>query len=232
MPVLVPSPLGEEPGMSVSHDFNVTEGIYLEGRNDLARRILDGWRDMPASVRRLVAEAPSEGRLLFYVLLSDLIFFVSWSAKTLLIPTPDAISDGPSDIAFWLVVALLCRTSAMYIFSMVAGAGARLAGGKASWPETRAAVFWGALVAAPVGFIIAIIVSVAAASGLITVSGGSVGAAPAPHVAGFIPFVWFVSAGVAEVHGFRRAWIVGAAIVVSSMAALAYLTHIGVNIPL
>jgi len=110
-----------------------TFGTYEDGRNSLYERITDAWGNMRLSTRRLVMEEPSEARLLFYVLMSDMIFFVSWSVKTILAPTEQATRQLPEEIALWLIVALFCRSFAMYFFSILLGSGARILGGKASW---------------------------------------------------------------------------------------------------
>ncbi|MEM1315683.1 MAG: hypothetical protein AAGI51_14080, partial [Pseudomonadota bacterium] len=114
-------------------------------------RVVEAWRDMAASTRRLLDEDPSDGRLLFYVIASDMVFFFSWSLKTLLAPTSAASAQLPGDIGLWLLVAILCRTAALYAFATLAAAACQLAGGTGSARDTRAAIFWGALVSAPFG---------------------------------------------------------------------------------
>ena len=104
--------------MSASDEFNVTHGEFREGENELWQRILEAWGSMRASTSRLLAEKPSEGRLLFYVLLSDLIFFVSWSLKTLLYPGESAAGPVPVQMGYWLVIAMFFRTSCLYFFSI------------------------------------------------------------------------------------------------------------------
>lgn len=190
--------------MSVtSEEFSPTIGTYQEGRNMLYERISDAWRDMRASTRRLILEQPSEARLLFYVLMSDMIFFLSWSLKTVVVPNADAIERMPFDIALWLVIALCMRTSMMYVFSMVLGSCLRLMGGSGSWRNTRTAVFWGALVAAPFGFLLAIVTVVfkALESYLPVLSEDVIRILP--YWISIMPFLWYISAGLAEVHGFR-----------------------------
>ena len=192
--------------MSVtSEEFSPTIGTYQEGRNMLYERITDAWRDMRASTRRLILEQPSEARLLFYVLMSDMIFFLSWSLKTVVSPDAQAIDRVPFDIAFWLVIALFMRTSLMYLFSIVLGSCLRLMGGQASWRDTRTAVFWGALVAAPFGFLLAIVsVVFKALEPVLPVLGEDV-IRILPYWISIMPFLWYISAGLAEAHGFRDA---------------------------
>lgn len=181
-----------------------TYGKYQDGRNNLFERITDAWKDMRGSTRRLVAEKPSEARLFFYVLLSDLIFFISWSLKTVVSPTGIATTKLPIEIGLWLIAALFCRSFAMYAFSIMLGSLVRVMGGQASWRETRTAVFWGALVASPFGFLCAVITVVLASFEPVFPFLGADWIALPPYWLSLIPFVWFISAGLAEVNGFKR----------------------------
>lgn len=79
--------------------FKAGIGVFRQDKTGLIARILDAWRDMPASTRRLIKERPSEARLFFFVLLSDLIFFLSFSVKTVVSPTSMAESVLPNDVA-------------------------------------------------------------------------------------------------------------------------------------
>lgn len=201
-------------------DFYGTYGTYQEARSKLAERMTDAWADMRLSTRRLLNEQPSEARLLFYVLLSDMIFFLSWSVRTLVSPSAGSTSAVPVEIGFWLVVALLMRTSAMYVLSMVAGSVLRICGGRGSWRETRTAVFWGALVAAPFGFLLAL---VSVAFRMLAPSAAVFGedlVALLPYWISIVPFVWFISAGLAEVHGFRNTTTVFLYMTVAGLAAV------------
>ncbi|MBV1865006.1 MAG: hypothetical protein KUG74_11315, partial [Rhodobacteraceae bacterium] len=79
----------------------------------------------------------------------------------------------------------------------------KLAGGAGTWKETRAGVFWGALVSAPFGLAAALIsVGIGALSPSFPALQNDWIALPV-YWLGLIPFVWYISAGVAEAHGFR-----------------------------
>ncbi len=186
---------------SLRGDVFTTEiGTYQTEHSGFASRILDAWKDMRSSTRRLINENPSEGRLLFYILLSDMIFFLSWSLKAVVAPTLGARDLLPAEIGLWLVVALFARTASVYLFSMVLGFTMRLFGGKGSWKSTRAGVFWGSFVAAPFGLFFAFVtVLFASLEGQYPILQDAF-VSQAPYWMSLIPFVYFISAGVAEAH--------------------------------
>ncbi|MGE4610548.1 MAG: hypothetical protein AAED33_03970 [Paracoccaceae bacterium] len=109
---------------------------------------------MKSTTEELLAERPSEVRLLLFVLLSDMIFTLSWALKTVIAPTAGAATLMAADIALWLMVALMLRATTIYALALVIGVVVKLAGGKASLHETRVGVIWGVFVAAPVGLVI------------------------------------------------------------------------------
>ena len=182
----------------MSDDFEVTHGHYEERHAGLAWRIVDAWRDMSGSTHRLIREDPPEGRLLFYVLMADIVVFLSWALKTVVVPHPDA--PIPLQVSLVLVLALMLRTTAMYVFAGVAGFIVGLFGGTGSYRDVRAGVFWGALVAAPFSLLAALISVSLAATG----SGGEQFILPLYWIS-MIPFVWYISAGLAEARNVRVA---------------------------
>ncbi len=183
--------------------FTIGEHTYQTRNTSLYRRVRDSWRNMRKSTRRLIDENPSESRLFFYILMSDLIFFLSWSLKAVVSPTEEASSFLPTDVGLWLVVALFARTGVIYIFSFLLGIAMRLAGGKGGGKATRAAVFWGSFVAAPFGLLFALItVAFATFEPYLPILSNDL-ISQAPYWLSLIPFVWFISAGLAEAHEFR-----------------------------
>jgi len=185
---------------------------------DMNDRILEAWRDMAASTRRLLAERPGEGRLLFFVILSDVVFFLSWTLKTLLAPTSAAAERMPFDVAAFLLVAILFRTASLYVLAALAAAAATLCGGSGSWRDTRAAVFWGALVSAPFGLLAAgLAVALNRAEAALPALADPLFALP-PYYVGLVPFLWFVAAGIAAAHRFER---IGWSFLTLSVAAVA-----------
>jgi len=184
--------------------FTVGSHTYQMSNTSAFQRVLDAWRDMRKSTRRLIDENPSESRLLFYILMSDLIFFLSWSLKAVVSPTENANSFLPTDVGLWLVVALFARTGVIYLFAMILGAAMRISGGRGGWKATRAGVFWGCFVAAPFGLLFALVTVLFSAleSYLPFLSIDLI--SQAPYWLSLIPFVWFISAGIAEAHEFKR----------------------------
>jgi len=202
-------------------------GTITDARASMGYRIWDAWRDMRQSTRRLIEENPSEHRLLFYVLLSDMIFFLSWSLKTVIAPVSGVRDQVPVEIGFWLIGALLLRTASMYLFSLVVWLGARAAGGRGSWRDTRAGVFWGALVAAPFGFLMAFVtVTMSWLEPYHPMLGEDWIALP-PYWISLVPFLWFISQGVAEANRFEKN--AGMFLIMSGIALVAMILFMALN---
>ena len=198
--------------------FSTGIGTRHTGRSGLAARVVDGWKDMRASTRRLIEENPTEGRLLFYILLSDMVFFLSWSLKAVVAPSAAAQTMLPAEIGILLIAALFMRTFWIYVFSTVLWAVARLFGGTGSAQDTRAGVFWGSFVAAPFGLLFAVVtVMFTSLEHSFPFLQGSV-ISQAPYWASLIPFVYFISAGVAEAHRFKFTFPMFAGLTLTAMA--------------
>ena len=209
--------------------FTTEIGTYQTKHSSLGMRINDAWRDMRASTRRLIDENPSEGRLLFYILLSDMIFFLSWSLKAVVAPTLGAKDMLPAEIGIWLIVALFARTATVYVFSIVLGSLARIFGGKGSWKSTRAGVFWGSLVAAPFGLLFALITVLFATLEPRFPILQDEFVSQAPYWLSLIPFVYVISAGVAEAHHFKQTFPVFAGMTITAMALWFFALYMRAN---
>ena len=184
--------------------FRGQSGIFTTNRSSMLERIIDAWVNMRSSARRLIAENPNEGRLVFLILLSDLIFFLSWSIKTIVAPISSAAEYIPAEIGLFLVGALMVRTPFMYLFSLIVFGIAKLFGGKGSWYETRVCVFWAALVSAPFSFIAALVtVGMYGLEDYIPLFKEEWISLP-PYWLGLIPFVWLISEGISESHKFKN----------------------------
>lgn len=200
--------------------FSAGQGTFQTEHSGMVARVFDAWRDMRASTRRLIEEEPSEARLLFYVLMSDMVFFLSWSLKAVVKPSSGAESIIPTNVALYMVIALIGRTAAIYVFTLVLGSILRLFGGTGTWKATRAGVFWGSFVSAPFGLLAALVAVVfAVLEPRFPVLKESWVALP-PYWIGIIPFTWFVSYGIAEAQGLRRASLIFMALSVLAIFAV------------
>lgn len=209
--------------------FKAGFGTYRQSDTGFLARITDAWKDMPASTRRLIAERPSEARLLFFVLLSDLIFFLSFSVKTVVSPTSIAQSALPDDVALLLVVALMVRTGAIYVFSFVLALILRAFGGTGTFKDTRAGVFWGSFVSAPFEILAAImIVSMASLEDTVPFLSGET-LSLAPLWLGLLPYIWFVSAGATAAHGFKRFYPLFAALSLLCIVGMFWALYLRAN---
>ncbi len=206
--------------INISDIRNGTESL----RPSVTVRLARSFFDMRATTEELISERPSEARLLMLVLLSDMIFTLSWALKTLIAPTQAATTSMGSDVVLWLMVALMLRTTAIYSLALVVGVVVKLFGGKATLHETRVGVIWGVFVAAPIGLIISEFAVV------INQFDGSLaflqnqGVQMTPYWLGMVPFVWFVSKGAAAANR-----IDNAAPIFGTIAALAVILIAGVR---
>ncbi|MBK0400211.1 hypothetical protein H0I76_13515 [Limibaculum sp. M0105] len=192
--------------------------IAASSRQPLALRVLTFWADIRGSMRALMAEAPSEGRLLFLAMLSGFVAFLANVTGLWLDPATAAI--GPDEltarVAALFVGAILFRTLALYGVAGIAGLAMRAAGGCGDWQASRAAVFWSALAAAPIGFAATFAIGMSPQEGGWTPIFIQSLASVAHAVA--------LSICLAEVHGFRRAWPV---FVCVSLAAIGVVAVVG-----
>jgi len=189
-------------------------------RNSLSFRVMNAWYHMSKSTVNLVNRRPSEGYLLLVLFLSNMAFFLSWTMKAVIVPHNTGVNVISTEIGVLLVMSIVGRTIGMYFLAMLVGAIARLLGGRGTWRNTRIAVFWAALVAAPFGVMAAIL------SVLFTHLEFyyPIFAAPwismPPYYMGVLPFVWYLSVGVARVHGFRKTSPIFLAMSVVSLVAI------------
>jgi len=187
-----------------TESFQGYNGTFSTKRVRMIERIYDAWFDMRSSARRLINENPDEGRLVFLILLSDLIFFLSWSIKTVVSPISSATDYIPAEIGIFLVGALMVRTPFMYLFSLVVFGVAKLFRGQGTWYETRVCVFWAALVSAPFSFIAALVtVGMHGLEDYVPLFQQEWISLP-PYWLGLVPFVWLISEGISESHKFKN----------------------------
>ncbi len=174
-------------------------------RPSVTVRLARSFFDMRATTEELISERPSEARLLMLVILSDMIFILSWTLKTLISPTTAVTASLGADAVLWLLVAVMLRTTGVYALALFVGIIVKILGGKATLLETRIGVIWGVFVAAPIGLIIAEF------SVLINNFDGSFallqsqGVQMTPYWLGMVPFVWFVAKGAAAANRIENA---------------------------
>lgn len=178
-------------------------------RASVSRRLRLSLTDMRQATRDLLDENPSEPRLLFFVLLSDVIFFLNMGLKFVISPAGEQASQGlPEEFAGavggLITLAFLVRTATLYVFSGMVAVVCRLFGGQGSFRDTRAGIFWASLVAAPIGVAGALlVVALGWLETFAPIFGEPVFMMPA-QLLGVVAFVFFVSASVAESHRFRN----------------------------
>lgn len=182
----------------VSIDSTAFMGKSNDLRPSVTARVLNSYLDMQTTTRQFIAEKPSEGRLLLVLMLSNLFFVLSWSIKALITPTASAAEMMGADVTLWIVMAMMLRITAIYAMALVIGVVCKALGGNATMQETRAGVFWGAFVAAPIGLAIAGLASLIASldQALPFLQYESI--QMMPYWLGLVPFIWFVAKGAAS----------------------------------
>ena len=191
--------------MSADPEFSGLKGTYDDTAEGVWTRIWKSWTDMAGVTRKLIDEAPSEGRLIFYLVMSDLVFFLSWTFKTVIIPALEGTPDTPVVIGLWLLVALMVRTALFYLASVLVWVMCIGVGGQGNWRDTKSGMFWGSLVSAPFGFAAAFLTV-----GLLQVGPEVISnqwAVILPFLIAMIPFVWYISGGVSEAHKFSQPYV-------------------------
>jgi len=163
-----------------------------------------GRRRRIQSTRQLQRHAPSESYLLGLLMLSNLAFFLSWTLKAVIVPNSAGVDLISMEIGMLLLLSLIVRTGSMYFFAMFLAGMCRIFGGTGTYENTRLAVFWGAFVSAPIGVVAAIMAVTFNNLALYFPIFGAPWIALPPYWIGTLPFVWFISAGVAKVHGFKK----------------------------
>jgi hypothetical protein len=163
-------------------------------------RMLGAWADLRGSMRVELNRAPTEGRLLFYVMLAGLFRFAGEAMELaygpLALTTPADVFRG--QIAAQFITIFLFLTLLTYAVAATGGALARAMGGTGSWHDSRAALFWAALVAAP-AILAAKLLSLVLAGLPVPVLGSI-------EMLGGVAYAWTTAHCFAEAHGFSSVW--------------------------
>lgn len=157
--------------------------------------------DPRGSMRAVLDSHPNEGRLLTYALVAAGLMIAGRIALILGFVPPEADRMGmmTAEVAGIVVFPL-----AYYAVSALGTLIARAFGGQGSWREGRAAFFWAALVSAPVVVVSTLVPRL--------LSGVPFEVLAAIGQIGGVFFAWALAQCYAEAFGFRRAWLVFAAI--------------------
>lgn len=163
----------------------------------LTSRLLRSFYDMKGVTQELISEKPSEARLFMFVQLSNMIFVLAWCLRYVFTENMNTAQLTGANIVLWLIFALMLRTTAIYALALVIGTVMRVIGATANLQDIRTGVFWGAFVAAPFGLLIAeLAVIMNALDGTLPFLQHE-GIQLLPYWLGVVPFVWFVSKGIA-----------------------------------
>ncbi len=176
----------------------------LFGRDSLTYRVLFAWFAMSRSTLEMIRAQPTEGHLLFLLLWSDLAFFLSWTMKAVIVPNDKGVAIISFEIGGLLLLALIGRTAALYFFAMVVAAVARIFGGRGSWRDTRIAIFWAVFVTSPFGVAAALLSVLFTNLEFYYPIFGAPWISVPPYYMGLVPFVWYISVGIARAQGFRK----------------------------
>lgn len=185
-------------------------------RGSLTARVLTAWADMGGSMRWLKSLNPSESTILVIFMLSGGFQFLGGLAKLWLAPETAEMDEGEllSRVGAGFAAALIFRTLFLYILAMIGHGLARAFGGTGSGRDSRAAMAWASLVAAPVTLVLTL------AGTLLEPAIGSQASIVLFQI-GPLLLAFALSYCMSEVHGFTRPWAVLAVIAVLVFALFA-----------
>ena len=118
----------------------------------LIDRVLASYKDIPASVRSLIAERPSEATLLSFILIAAVISLCGDIAGRAVAGAGARSEEELGRLSASMVGRLIVFPLAVYLFAAVATPLARAFGGRGDGYDTRVAFAWVAVIAAPVTF--------------------------------------------------------------------------------
>lgn len=185
-------------------------------QGSLTLRVLTAWADMGASMRWLMGLRPSESAILMLIMMSGAFHFLGSLARLWLAPGTAEMAEGEllSRVGAEFAGALIFRTLALYGLAMLGHWLARAFTGTGSGRDSRAAMAWAALVAAPVTLVF-------------TLAGLTIGPMIGPEASavmlqiGPLLLAFALSQCFSEVHGFTRPWAVLGVIAVLVFALIA-----------
>lgn len=186
------------------------------GGGGLVDRMRRTWVDPRGGVRAEIAAA-AEARLLFYVMAASAFAVLGAVGAQLVRPAAGvAAADLDQWITTQVVVGLFFRPLGFYAVAALIALACRRLGGSGGWRDTRVAVFWTALTVAPAAAALTV------AGAALAAAGADAGVAAAAQAAGSLLWAALLAPGLAEAHGFRKAWhvLAGLAAVGAALAGL------------
>jgi hypothetical protein len=186
-------------------------------RAGLVDAIARGWYAPRAAMAREIARVPSEGRALVHLTIACVLFLVASLPGAIRRSQAAAVPDPlegvvAAHVFAWLAVAPL----AAYGFAAVVHLVARVFGGRAGFAGARAAVFWWALLVAPLTLGLAAL--------------GAIAERAAPALLPLAPWLgyavlgfslWLLASTVAEAEGFASTVAVAALVTASYLVIVA-----------
>ncbi len=158
------------------------------------------YRDPRGAMARLMAEGPREPRALFHLMLAAGILFVASLPNAIREARRLEIDDALSGaIAAHLFAYVFLLPLIAYGASALVHLGALAFGGRGGFIGARAAVFWSALLGAPIALAVALIGAAGEA-----VSGRQLPWLDLLGYAGLAFWLWLFAASLAEAEGFAR----------------------------
>jgi hypothetical protein len=183
----------------------------------LVDRMARTWAAPRAVVRREI-DAADEARLLFYAVAASALGALGLIGAQALNPAPGVAADFNRWVVTQTVVGLFFRPLGLYGAAALMALVCRRLGGRGGWRDTRAAVFWTALVAAPAG--VALAVLGAAATGI---GHAPAAVAAAGTAAGSALWAVLLAPALAEAHGLPLRGVAGAFVGLAALIVLASL---------
>lgn len=183
-------------------------------------RILDAYSNMRASTASFIETRPSEARLLFLALLSDVIFFLARSISMVVAPPAEVQASLPEFVGLGILVAFLFRTLLFYVIAVMAKVISIPFGGRGSWYATRCGVFWAALVSAPIELVGALMTLAVVNLRDDFAFLDNDWLVEMPYFLGPIAFGFFFSAGIAQAQGFKYNYKVMAVVAILGFALI------------
>jgi hypothetical protein len=199
------------------------------GPSSLLFQVIFAWWRMRASTRRIITNRYSEEYLFGMLMLSNFAFFFAWTLRAVLVPGKENLAIFSTEVGVVFVTAFIGRTCAMYFLALVLGALCRTVGGRGTWRNTRAAVFWAMLVVAPFGMIAALVTVLVEQLGVFYPILDTGWIRFTPYWIVILPSTWYLSLALAQAHGFRKSAPVFLYSTIGALVSLVLAMYFGAN---